>query len=106
MPESAATARPETVIPNRDLLALSLIIVFGIFATTMAQPDVLGRLPLQFLLKNEIHVSLDYFISPRDLARRFSTFRRTVCISLNKGLGIWACLVVGFRFWPRSFTAS
>src|SRR5271165_3227216 len=31
MPESAATARPETVIPNRDLLALSLIIFIGLF---------------------------------------------------------------------------
>jgi predicted MFS family arabinose efflux permease len=57
MAEIVATASPEGDIRNRNLLALSLIIVVGIFATTMAQPQVLGRLPLQFLLKNEIHVT-------------------------------------------------
>jgi MFS family permease len=57
MPETAASARPETKIRDRNLLALSLVIVFGIFATTMPQPTSLGKLPLQFLLKNEIHVT-------------------------------------------------
>ncbi len=57
MPETPASAGLETKIRNGNLLALSLIIVFGIFATTMGQPQVLGRLPLQFLLKNEINVT-------------------------------------------------
>jgi MFS family permease len=55
VPETAAAASPGK--ESRDLLTLSLIIIFGIFATTMAQPQVLGRLPLQFLLKNEIDVT-------------------------------------------------
>ena len=38
-------------------LPLGLIIVFGIFASTMPQPQALGKLPLQFLLKNEVHVT-------------------------------------------------
>src|SRR5258705_2138824 len=29
----------------------------GAFVTTLAQPAVIGRLPLQFLLKNELHFS-------------------------------------------------
>ena len=57
MPETAASASPGTNIRTRNLLALSLIIVFGIFATTMPQPTALGKLPLQFLLKNEINVT-------------------------------------------------
>ena len=57
MPEIAASASPRTDIQHRNLRALALIIVFGIFATTMAQPQALGRLPLQFLLKNDVHVT-------------------------------------------------
>lgn len=36
---------------------VAIVIVVGIFATTLAQPLVLARLPLQNLLKNELHVS-------------------------------------------------
>jgi predicted MFS family arabinose efflux permease len=42
---------------NRGLLPLSLIIIFGIFASTMPQTTALGRLPLQFLLKNAVNVT-------------------------------------------------
>ena len=38
------------------LLTLTVIIIFGIFATTLPQPQVLGKLPLQFLMKNTLHV--------------------------------------------------
>src|SRR5947209_6389208 len=48
---------PRTKVEDRNLLHLSLIIIFGIFATTLPQPQVLGRLPLQFLLKNQLHVT-------------------------------------------------
>ncbi len=44
-------------VEERKLLPLGLIIVFGIFATTMPQSTGLGRLPLQFLLKNEVGVA-------------------------------------------------
>jgi hypothetical protein len=48
---------PGTKVENRNLLPLALIIIFGIFASTMPQPQGLGKLPLQFLLKNEVHVT-------------------------------------------------
>jgi Major Facilitator Superfamily len=57
MSETAASASPRTTLDNRSLLPLGLIIVFGIFASTMPQPQALGKLPLQFLLKNDVHVT-------------------------------------------------
>jgi hypothetical protein len=42
---------------NRALTYAAIVIVVGVFATTLAQPQVLGRLPIQNLLKNELHVS-------------------------------------------------
>jgi MFS family permease len=57
MGETVAPATPQIKVDNRHLLPLGLIIVFGIFASTMPQPQVLGKLPLQFLLKNEVHVT-------------------------------------------------
>ena len=57
MAEIAASAGPRTDLQKRNLRALGLVIIFGIFATTLAQPQVLGRLPLQFLLKNYVHVT-------------------------------------------------
>jgi hypothetical protein len=42
--------------PNRALRRATIIIVVGILATTLAQPEVLARLPLQNLLKNELHL--------------------------------------------------
>jgi MFS family permease len=57
MGETSASASPQTKVDKRNLLPLGLIIVFGIFASTLPQPLVLGRLPLQFLLKNDVHVT-------------------------------------------------
>lgn len=42
--------------PDRALKYAALVIVAGVLATTLAQPQVLARLPLQNLLKNELHV--------------------------------------------------
>jgi Major Facilitator Superfamily len=42
--------------PDRALRYAALVIVAGVLATTLAQPQVLARLPLQNLLKNELHV--------------------------------------------------
>ena len=53
----AETPSPRTKVDKRNLLPLGLIIAFGIFASTLPQPLVLGRLPLQFLLKNDVHVT-------------------------------------------------
>jgi len=57
MDESAAPAGTRIEVENRMLLPMGLIIVFGIFASTMPQTTALGRLPLQFLLKNEVNVT-------------------------------------------------
>lgn len=54
------TAKVETDSPapraNGFVLA-AIVVVVGILATTLAQTQVLARLPLQNLLKNELHVS-------------------------------------------------
>jgi hypothetical protein len=42
--------------PNKAFTYAALVIVVGVFATTLAQTQVLARLPLQNLLKNELHV--------------------------------------------------
>ncbi len=41
---------------NSTLLTAAIVIVVGVIATTLAQPQVLARIPLQNLLKNELHV--------------------------------------------------
>jgi MFS family permease len=50
--EGAAPPRPD-----RALMLASIVIVVGVFSTTLAQTGVLARIPLQNLLKNELHVS-------------------------------------------------
>ena len=42
--------------PDKALVYAALVIVAGVLATTLAQTQVLARLPLQNLLKNELHV--------------------------------------------------
>jgi hypothetical protein len=41
---------------DKALLYASIMIVIGVLGTTLAQPQVLGRIPLQNLLKNQLHV--------------------------------------------------
>jgi hypothetical protein len=41
--------------PRNALIYAALVIVAGVLATTLAQTQVLARLPLQNLLKNELH---------------------------------------------------
>jgi hypothetical protein len=50
MRETASFDNLRTKVEDRNLLHLGLVIVFGIFATTLPQPQALGKLPLQFLL--------------------------------------------------------
>ena len=42
--------------PNLALRHATIVIVVGVLATTLAQTDALARLPLQNLLKNELHL--------------------------------------------------
>src|SRR5215470_15639984 len=41
--------------PDKALTYAALVIIAGVLATTLAQTQVLARLPLQNLLKNELH---------------------------------------------------
>src|SRR5271165_4289729 len=50
-----ATATSPQQRPDRALTYAAIVIVAGVLATTLAQPQVLARLPLQNLLKNELH---------------------------------------------------
>ena len=45
MSETASSDNLRTKVEVRNLFHLGLVIVFGIFATTLPQPQVLGRLP-------------------------------------------------------------
>ena len=53
---ASATAIPDQQDKNKSLVYAAIIIVIGFLATTLAQPQVLGRIPIQNLLKNELHV--------------------------------------------------
>jgi len=52
---ASATITPSEQKSSTSLLAASIVIVIGVLATTLAQPQVLGRIPIQNLLKNELH---------------------------------------------------
>jgi MFS family permease len=52
----AAIARKIRLRSYRDLTYAALVIIAGVLATTLAQTQVLARLPLQNLLKNELRV--------------------------------------------------
>jgi predicted MFS family arabinose efflux permease len=115
----------ESVVPNgarikagnRSLLPLGLIIVFGIFASTMPQTTALGRLPLQFLLKNEINVTreqmaafffwtgLAWYLKPlagllTDAFPFFGTRRRHYLLFSSV---LTACSWIGMNFIPRTY---
>jgi MFS family permease len=53
---ASATVIPDRGPKDKSLLYAAIIIVIGFLATTLAQPQVLGRIPIQNLLKNELHV--------------------------------------------------
>ena len=50
-----ATPIPARQRPDKALLYAALVIIAGVLATTLAQTQVLARLPLQNLLKNELN---------------------------------------------------
>jgi hypothetical protein len=49
---SIAENRPAN---NKALLSAAIVIAIGVAATTLAQPQVLGVIPIRNLLKNELH---------------------------------------------------
>src|SRR6202022_4812947 len=112
MSETAPAAIPRTNVDNHNLLPLGLIIVFGIFASTMPQPQALGKLPLQFLLKNDVHITreqmaafffwcgLAWYLKPfagilTDAFPFFGTRRRSyILISATLAALSWLVLIV------------
>ncbi|HTQ30526.1 MAG TPA: MFS transporter [Opitutaceae bacterium] len=56
-PDSSLTVPAKTEMADRNFVHIALIIVFGMIATTLAQTQVLGKLPIQNLLKGHLHVS-------------------------------------------------
>ena len=50
-----ATASEVRLRPDKALTYAALVVMAGVLATTLAQTQVLARLPLQNLLKNELH---------------------------------------------------
>jgi MFS family permease len=55
-PDVPEEETPKTLVADLKFSHMVLIIVAGIFATTLPQPQLLGKLPLQNLLKNHLHV--------------------------------------------------
>ena len=51
---TATTTQPDS---KKALRHAAIVIVAGVLATTLAQTQVLGRIPLQNLLKNQLHVT-------------------------------------------------
>src|ERR1700736_6651983 len=117
MGESAARKGAGKEVGNRNLLPLGLIIVFGIFATTMPQTTALGRLPLQFLLKNEVNVTreqmaafffwtgLAWYLKPlagvlTDAFLFFGTRRRHYLLFSSV---LTALSWIGMNFVPRTY---
>lgn len=113
---SAATSR---LRPDRAFTYAALVIVVGVFATTLAQTQVLARLPLQNLLKNELHVDrtanaafffwagLAWYVKPLAgiLTDAFPLFgsRRKSYMSLSAALAALAWLALILT--PREYRA-
>jgi MFS family permease len=95
---------------DRALINAAIIIIVGFFATTLAQPQVLARLPIQNLLKNELHLGrspnaafmflcgLPWYFKPiagilTDAFPFFGSRRRSyVLISISLGTLAWTAL--------------
>jgi len=54
---SATGELPRTSYRTERFGVLAFVLVVGIVASTLPQPQALGKLPLQFLLKNEVNVT-------------------------------------------------
>jgi hypothetical protein len=114
----AATAVVEDRTAGRQTLTYAaIVIVVGVFATSLAQPQVLGRLPLQNLLKNELHVGrsanaaffflagLPWYFKPvagllTDAFPLFGSRRRSYLV-VSTGLAVAAW--VGLYYTPHQY---
>src|ERR1700682_2871515 len=54
MTPETTTQKPQA--DSKPLLSAAIVVFIAFVGTTLAQPQVLGRIPIQNLLKNELHV--------------------------------------------------
>ena len=113
---TATTGRPAQ--QPSGFVTAAILIVVGVLATTLAQPQVLGRLPLTNMMKNEMHVSradsagfffligLPWYFKPfagvlTDAFPIFGTRRKSYLVVS----GVLATLVwVGIAFTPHQYS--
>ena len=50
------TRREDQAPQDHNLLNAAIVITVGVLATSLAQPQILAGIPLENLLKNELHV--------------------------------------------------
>ena len=70
--------------PDQALVYAALVIVAGVLATTLAQTQVLARLPLQNLLKNDGHF---YSVPYRLVHRRLDVFLTATAVAIFHQVG-------------------
>ncbi len=104
---------------RQTLTYAAIVIVVGVFATSLAQPQVLARLPLQNLLKNELHVGrsanaaffflagLPWYFKPvagllTDAFPLFGSRRRSyLVVSTALSVAAW----IGLYFTPHQYNS-
>jgi predicted MFS family arabinose efflux permease len=114
--ETAAQTQPKN---SKSLLFAAIVIVIGVIGTTLGQPQVLGRIPLQNLLKNELHadraanaafffwIGLAWYLKPlvgivTDAFPLFGTRRKSYMIAgaLLAGLAWYTLAYTPHKYMP------
>ncbi len=116
---TVSSTLPKTSYKLEKFWLLALVLVVGIFASTLPQPQGLGKLPLQNILKNHLHLKasdtasfffycgLFWYIKPiagilTDAVPLFGTRRRHyVLFSAALAAGSWIAL----GFVPQTFNS-
>lgn len=114
---SEQSGLPRTSYAVKSFGLLALVLVVGILASTLPQPQALGKLPLQYILKTQLHVKpsqmasfflycgLFWYLKPlagilTDAFPLFGTRRRYyVLFSSVLAAGAW----ISLGFVPRTF---
>jgi Major Facilitator Superfamily len=111
------TRKTDGVVGQHRVLDASIVIAAGVLATSLAQPQVLAGIPLENLLKNELHVdraanaafffwaSLPWYFKPLAgvLTDSFPVFgtRRTSYLLISSALAVLAW--IGLYFTPHQY---
>lgn len=119
MDPSASQHKAGASAAREALIGAAVVIVAGILATTLSQPQVLAKIPIQNLLKNELHVDrtanaafffwigLPWYFKPfagifTDAFPLFGSRRKSyILISATLATLAW----VGLYFTPHTYSA-